>query len=130
MNIERLDHIVLTVKSIEATSRFYNQVLDMATITFGESKKALACGQQKINLQEHGKEYEPKAERPTPGSADLCLVTRTPLAEVMNHLLASGIEISDGPVKRTGALGEITSIYFRDPDLNLIEVASYAEDSD
>ena len=104
-------------------------MLGMETLTFGEDRKALAFGAQKINLHEHGKEFEPKAHRPTPGSADLCFITTTPLADVMEHLHRGEVEIIEGPVKRTGAVGEILSVYFRDPDRNLIEVSNYVEDT-
>jgi catechol 2,3-dioxygenase-like lactoylglutathione lyase family enzyme len=97
----------------------------MQVVTFGEGRKALAFGQQKINLHQVGKEFEPKAERPTAGSADLCLISEVPLKNVMEHLRSCGVEIIEGPVKRTGALGAIESVYFRDPDLNLIEVSVY-----
>jgi catechol 2,3-dioxygenase-like lactoylglutathione lyase family enzyme len=128
MKIDRLDHLVLTVKSIEKTCEFYSQVLDMQAVSFGENRKALAFGAQKINLHESGKEFEPKAQHPTPGSADLCFITNTPLADVMKHLQRYDVEIMEGPVQRTGAMGQILSVYFRDPDLNLIEVSNYVED--
>ena len=125
MKIDHLDHLVLTVKSIPATSEFYARVLGMEAVTFGGTRQALAFGTQKINLHEAGREWEPKAHRPTPGSADLCFITLTPLADVVEHLRRCGVEIIEGPVKRTGANGPITSVYFRDPDLNLIEVSNY-----
>jgi catechol 2,3-dioxygenase-like lactoylglutathione lyase family enzyme len=125
MKIDHLDHLVLTVKSIPATCEFYARVLGMEVVTFGSNRQALAFGTQKINLHEAGKEWEPKAHRPTPGSADLCFITHTPLADVVEHLRQCGIEIIEGPVKRMGAVGPIMSVYFRDPDLNLIEVSNY-----
>ena len=97
----------------------------MEVVTFGEGRKALHFGEQKINLHERGKAFEPKARTPTPGSADLCFVTRTSLQEVMRHLVACGVVVLEGPVARTGALGPLTSVYFRDPDGNLLEVSSY-----
>jgi catechol 2,3-dioxygenase-like lactoylglutathione lyase family enzyme len=127
MKIDRLDHLVLTVKSIIATCEFYSTVLGMDVITFGEGRTALAFGTQKINLHEHGKEFEPKAYHPIPGSADLCFITSTSLNDVINRLRRHGIEIIEGPVKRTGAVGQILSVYFRDPDMNLIEVSNYLE---
>ncbi len=127
MKIDRLDHLVLTVKSIAATCELYAKVLGMDILTFGDNRKALAFGSQKINLHEFGKEVEPKAHRPTPGSADLCFITRVPLQDVIDHLHRCGVQILEGPVKRTGALGQIESVYFRDPDLNLIEVSNYPE---
>ena len=125
MEIDHLDHLVLTVKSIPATCEFYARVLGMEVVTFGGNRQALAFDTQKINLHEAGKEWEPKAHCPTPGSADLCFITLAPLADVVEHLRRCGIEIIEGPVKRTGATGSITSVYFRDPDLNLIEVSNY-----
>lgn len=125
MNINRLDHLVLTVKDIEDTCTFYSKVLGMKEITFGGGRKALAFGNQKINLHEYANEFEPKTLRPTPGSADLCFVTAVPLPEVIEHVRSCGVEIIEGPIERMGALGPITSIYFRDPDGNLIEVSTY-----
>lgn len=125
MKVASIDHIVLTVKNIEITCAFYSQVLGMEVTTFGVGRKALLFGAQKINLHEYGKEFEPKAKIPTPGSADLCFVTTVPMTQVMNHLRSNAIEILEGPVQRTGAVGPITSAYFRDPDGNLIEVSNY-----
>jgi catechol 2,3-dioxygenase-like lactoylglutathione lyase family enzyme len=123
----RFDHIVLTVADIEATCAFYRRVLGMRVVTFAGDRKALAFGSQKINLHQRGKEFEPKARAPTPGSADLCLIASTPVDEVVAHLRDCGVPVLDGPVPRTGALGPIVSVYFRDPDGNLIEVANHAE---
>ncbi len=123
--IVRLDHFVLTVASIERTCAFYQRVLGMNCVTFGQGRKALAFGQQKINLHEVGKEFEPKAHRPTAGSADFCLITETPLAEVIAHLQRQDVVIEEGPVARTGAIGPIQSVYIRDPDDNLVEIANY-----
>ncbi|QEL65438.1 hypothetical protein OTERR_19620 [Oryzomicrobium terrae] len=125
MQIDRLDHLVLTVRDIDATCDFYARVLGMESVTFGAGRKALSFGRQKINLHQAGKEFEPKAERPTPGSADLCFITATPLEAAMAHVRAAGVAIVEGPVARTGAIGPIQSFYFRDPDLNLIEVSNY-----
>ncbi len=125
MQIERLDHLVLTVANIEATCAWYSRVLGMQAVTFGDGRMALAFGQQKINLHQHGHEFEPKAAHPLPGSADLCFITRTPLDQVIAHLQVNSVPIIEGPVQRTGAIGSITSIYVRDPDGNLIEVAHY-----
>nr|QTX10429.1 VOC family protein [Thiothrix fructosivorans] len=88
-------------------------------------RKALAFGNQKINLHQHKKEFEPKAQHPTPGSADLCFITSAPLHEVLEHLISCHVTVIDGPVQRTGATGLILSVYFRDPDMNLIEVSNY-----
>ena len=125
MNIQRLDHLVLTVKDIEATVKFYVSVLGMQKEEFGAGRLALKYGNQKINLHQVGKEFEPKADRQTSGSADLCFITDVPLDEAMEHVRSNGIEIIEGPVKRTGAVGPINSFYFRDPDMNLIEVSNY-----
>ena len=125
MRIERLDHLVLTVRDIAATCDLYATVLGMQVVTFGAGRTALAFGQQKFNLHEAGREFEPKADRPTPGSADLCLIADRALTDVIDHLRACGVAILEGPVARTGALGPITSVYFRDPDRNLIEVSTY-----
>jgi catechol 2,3-dioxygenase-like lactoylglutathione lyase family enzyme len=127
MRIERLDHLVLTVRDIAATCAFYEKVLGMEVVTFGAGRKALAFGQHKFNLHEAGREFEPKADRPTPGSADLCLIAQGDLDAVIAHLKACAVPILEGPVQRTGALGPIRSVYFRDPDRNLIEVSTYGE---
>jgi len=127
LKLDRLDHLVLTVRNIETTCTFYANVLGMEVVTFENGRKALSFGSQKINLHEAGKEFEPKASRPTPGSADLCFTTTTPIDEVVKRLELSKIRILEGPVKRTGALGQMISVYFRDPDLNLIEVSNYAD---
>jgi len=127
MKIERLDHLVLTVRSIPATCDFYSRVMGMKVVTFRNDRKALAFGSQKINLHEAGKEVDPKAHRPTPGSADLCFITPVPVVEVVRHLVEQKVDIIEGPVQRTGALGMIVSVYFRDPDLNLIEVSNYPQ---
>ena len=124
MQIDSLDHLVLTVADVDASCAFYSRVLGMEVVTFGQGRKALAFGAQKINLHQAGKEFEPKAQRPTPGSADLCFLTSVPLTEVQTHLAACGVTVTEGPVQRTGAQGPIVSVYFRDPDLNLIEVAN------
>lgn len=124
MRIARIDHFVLTVASIEATCAFYRGVLGMEVVTFAGGRRALSFGAQKINLHEVGREFEPKAARPTAGSGDFCLIADTPLEEVIAHLQARGIAIEEGPVSRTGATGPIRSVYFRDPDDNLVEVAN------
>lgn len=128
MQVLRFDHIVLTVSDVDASCRFYEQVLGMRVVTFAGGRKALAFGEQKINLHQQGREFEPKARGPTPGSADLCFVASTPIRSVLAHLEHCGIDVLEGPVPRTGALGPITSVYFRDPDGNLLEVANYREE--
>ena len=125
MKIERLDHLVLTVQSIEETCAFYENLLGMEVVTFGEDRRALAFGNQKINLHQVGMEFLPRAAVPTAGSADLCLVTEKALSEVIKHAESLGVEIEEGPVDRTGALGPMSSIYVRDPSKNLIEIANY-----
>ena len=127
IKINSLDHLVITVRNISATIDFYSRILGMEIITFGEGRKALKFGNQKINLHEYGQELEPKANHPLPGSADLCFLTNSPLEDLINHLESYGVKIIEGPVQRRGAIGPITSVYFRDPDLNLIEVANYLD---
>jgi uncharacterized protein (DUF952 family)/catechol 2,3-dioxygenase-like lactoylglutathione lyase family enzyme len=122
--IDRLDHLVLTVADIDATCRFYTDVLGMRVERFGEGRTALRFGFQKINLHQRGAEIDPHAAHPLPGSADLCLLTLTPMSTVAAHLQANSVDIVTGPVRRTGAIGPIESIYFRDPDGNLIEVSN------
>jgi catechol 2,3-dioxygenase-like lactoylglutathione lyase family enzyme len=121
-----LDHLVLTVRDLDATIRFYVEGLGMRLETFGEGRKALRFGSQKINLHLAGREFEPKAAHPVPGSADLCFLTARPLAQVALRLEALGHPIIEGPVERVGAAGPILSIYTRDPDGNLIEIARRA----
>jgi catechol 2,3-dioxygenase-like lactoylglutathione lyase family enzyme len=123
MQIDSLDHLVLTVQSLERTVAFYTRVLGMQAITFGEGRHALRFGDQKINLHLVGKELEPRAARAVPGSADLCFLTSTPLAQVIAHLAACGVEVLEGPAPRTGAVGPIVSVYVRDPDGNLLELS-------
>jgi catechol 2,3-dioxygenase-like lactoylglutathione lyase family enzyme len=125
MNIEAIDHIVLTVKDINATCVFYSKVLGMRITSFGGGRKALSFGTQKINLHQYGQEFEPKAKEPTPGSADLCFITVIPISDVIEHLVMNGVEDLEGPIHRTGAAGTIKSVYFRDPDGNLVEVSNY-----
>ena len=127
MQISHLDHLVLTVADLDVTTDFYCRVLGMQAVTFGEGRKALAFGRQKINLHPAGREFEPKAERPQPGSADLCFIVSTPLDEVIEHLAQQGVAVIEGPVRRTGATGPICSVYLRDPDRNLIELSNYLE---
>jgi catechol 2,3-dioxygenase-like lactoylglutathione lyase family enzyme len=121
--IDRLDHLVLTTAHLDRCIDFYTRVLGMTLETFGAGRKALRFGQQKINLHEVGKEFEPKAERPTPGALDLCFIADRPLDDVIARLEALGASIIEGPVRRTGATGPIRSVYLRDPDQNLIEIS-------
>lgn len=125
MRVDRIDHLVLTVASIEATVGFYTRVLGMDVVTFGPGRTGLSFGTSKINLHEVGKEFEPKALRPTPGSADVCLIVDDDIADVSAQLAAAGVLVEAGPVERTGATGPIVSCYLRDPDHNLIELSNY-----
>ena len=124
MVIDRIDHIVLTVRDVEATIAFYERVLGMQPVTFGGGRRALAFGGQKINLHQAGAEFEPKALRPIPGSADFCLITDAPIGEVIARLRACAVEIVEGPVPKTGAAGALISVYLRDPDGNLVEISN------
>lgn len=125
MRIDRLDHLVLTVADIDAAIDFYTRVLGMEAVAFGAGRRALAFGTSKINLHQAGREFEPKAAHPTPGSADLCLITANPLNEIIADLEHHGVPIEEGPVTRTGATGPIRSVYIRDPDHNLLELSVY-----
>jgi catechol 2,3-dioxygenase-like lactoylglutathione lyase family enzyme len=125
IKIDGVDHIVLTVASIERAVAFYTDVLGMHAEQFGDGRWALHFGTQKFNLHEAGHEFEPKALRPTPGSIDICLVASTPLDEVTGTLRARGVPIVEGPVDRTGARGPMRSVYLRDPDDNLVELCHY-----
>ena len=128
-SIDRLDHLVLTVRDLARTVDFYTRALGMTEQRFtgsdGRARMALRFGRQKLNLHEAGREFEPKAAAPAPGTADLCFITAAPLAEVMAHLQACGVPLLLEPSTRTGALGPIESIYLRDPDGNLIEISNY-----
>ena len=123
--ISNLDHLVLTVRSLDKTIEFYTQVLKMEKEVFGAGRVALKFGEQKFNLHEAGQELEPKAAIPTPGSADICLITDLPIQDVFDRIKSKGVEILEGIVPRTGACGPIQSFYFRDPDQNLVEISSY-----
>lgn len=126
IEIDRLDHLVLTVASIERSIAFYTAALGMTEETFADDRKALRFGGQKINLHQRGSEFQPKALRPMPGSGDLCFIAATPLDLVVEHLRAAGVAIELGPVERTGAVGPMHSVYIRDPDGNLIEISNPA----
>ncbi len=125
MRIERLDHLVLTVADIARTCEFYTRVLGMEVTTFGEGRTALKFGQQKINLHRADRIPGLVADRPTPGSGDLCFITAVPLAAVTAHLAKCEVPIIAGPGPRAGAIGTIQSVYIRDPDQNLIEISNY-----
>ena len=122
--IDAIDHMVLTVADIDAACEFYGRVLGMEKIVFAGGRVALGFGKQKINLHPAGNEYDPRAKHPVPGSGDFCLITKTPLNDVIAHLGACGVVIIEGPVDKTGATGALKSVYFRDPDENLVEVSN------
>lgn len=124
MRIDSLDHFVLVVSDIDMACAFYTRVLGMRQVVFGDNRKALVFGQQKINLHQVGRGFEPKAACPAAGSADICFLTRTPLAEVAAHFVREGVPVVEGPVRRTGAQGPIMSLYIRDPDGNLLELSN------
>lgn len=124
MNVASLDHLVLTVADIARTCDFYTRALGMRVARFGEGRVALHFGQQKINLHQADRTFDPKAMAPTAGSADLCFLIAGALEDAITHLKALGIAIEEGPVERTGATGRIQSIYLRDPDGNLLELAT------
>lgn len=121
--LEHLDHLVLTVANIDATIDFYTEVLGMESVTF-QGCKALAFGIQRLDLQQRGHELNPKAAHPTPGSADLCFLTNTPLEEVVAYLREQRVHIEEGPAERMGSIGKLRSICLRDPDRNLVEIAN------
>ncbi|MDF1590470.1 MAG: VOC family protein [Desulfobacterales bacterium] len=124
MQVERLDHLVLTVKDVAAASDFYQTALGIKTVTFAENRTALVFNTGKINLHEAGNEFSPAALRPTPGSADFCFITKTPVSVVAEKLRSLSIPVIEGPVKRSGAFGPLLSIYLRDPDGNLVEISN------
>lgn len=123
--IESIDHFVITVADLEATLAFYESALGLEILRSPGLPAALAFGSQKINVHQADRTFEPKASKPTAGAADFCLVTGRTLGEVAQRLRDHGVEIDLGPVERLGARGRMTSIYFRDPDGNLIEVSEY-----
>jgi len=127
MYINKLDHIVLTVKDIKTAIQFYTGILGMEAVHFEENRQAVQFGDCKIKFHQHGDEISPHAARPKPGSADFCLLTDIPLDRVVNHVASCGIEIIAGPVPRSGAAGDILSVYLRDPDGNLIEISNKVE---
>ncbi|ELY40015.1 VOC family protein [Natronorubrum tibetense] len=124
MNLTGIDHFVLTVEDVDATCEFYEQ-LGVEVVTFDDDRKALRFGEQKINLHPIDNDVDIVAREPTPGGGDFCLVTETPIEDVERQLRELDIEIVMGPVERTGAVGPITSVYFRDPDGNLVEIGRY-----
>ncbi len=124
MDIHALDHLVLTVRDIGRSCDFYKEVLDMEIRTTGGNRKAIHFGNSKINLHQQGAEFRPHAQAPTPGSADLCFLTKTPIDTIISRLQKHQVKLIKGPVQRIGATGDLFSIYFRDPDGNLLEVAN------
>lgn len=129
MQIKTLDHLVLTVKDIQASTAFYTKILGMRESRFADNRTALHFGEMKINLHEQGHEFNPKALYPTPGSADLCFIVEQSLDEVIAILQEHHIPLEKQPSSRHGACGKMTSIYIRDPDNNLIELANYPQNS-
>ncbi|OZG72715.1 VOC family virulence protein [Hahella sp. CCB-MM4] len=127
MIVTHLDHLVLTVKDIENTCDFYSRILGMEVVTFGDNRRALRFGEQKINLHSSQSPLRPHARVPMSGSADLCFISTTPVEDLKLFIEQQGVIIEEGPVPRTGATGAIRSIYFRDPDGNLIEVSNYVD---
>lgn len=127
ISINRLDHLVLTVKDIDETVKFYEK-LGMKKEIFKETRVALKFGNQKINLHKLGAEFEPKAFNVKEGSADLCFIVEEDLEEIVKYLKSLNIKIEEGIVLRTGAIGDIKSIYLRDPDKNLIELSNYIKE--
>lgn len=125
MQVQRIDHLVLTVASIATTCRFYGSVLGLAVVTGSGGRTALRIGDQKINLHQVDAGIEPRATRPTPGAGDFCLIAAGPIEAVVADLTAAGVTIEAGPVDRTGALGPMRSVYVRDPDGNLVELSVY-----
>jgi catechol 2,3-dioxygenase-like lactoylglutathione lyase family enzyme len=124
--VDRLDHLVITCADLEQTASWYQRVLGMEREAFGEDRRtALKFGGQKLNLHQSGSEFRPKAAAAAPGTQDLCFITAMPAEDTVRHLRECGLEIEAGPVPKTGALGPMTSVYCRDPDGNLIEIASY-----
>lgn len=128
MHVTGIDHLVLTVENVEATCAFYGDVLGATVSSFGpENRTAVQFGEQKINLHEAGTEFDPHARAPTPGSGDLCLVSELAVEEILKDLDKHGAETVEGPVKKHGARGPMQSVYVRDPDGNLVELASYTQ---
>jgi catechol 2,3-dioxygenase-like lactoylglutathione lyase family enzyme len=125
MKIDRIDHVVLTVNDVQHTCQFYERTLGFEIVTFKEGRIALHFGKQKLNLHQRGNEFEPKANAPTPGAVDLCFITETSIEDVRRELEAKGVPVELGPVTQVGALGKMFSVYLRDPDRNLIEIANY-----
>lgn len=129
ISIDRVDHLVLTVADVDRAAEFYERILGMKTVAFPGDRRAVSFGQQTIKLHAASELVEPTATHPVPGSANLCFITDSAISEVQEHLRANDVRIEEGPVGRTGAFGPITSLYLRDPDGNLIEVARYDDEA-
>jgi len=127
IELDRIDHVVFTVRDVEATCAWYSRVLGTNVVTFGDGRKALQVGHCKINLHQTGRELEPKAARPGPGTQDICLVATSSMQDILDHLADASVPVIEGPVAKTGAMGPIESIYLRDPDDNLVELSWYAD---
>ncbi len=127
IRIKSLDHLVVTASDLQATIEFYTRVLGMEHVEFGNGLHAVHFGEQKFNLHDALTDVSPKARKIVPGSEDICLLTDTPIADVKSHIESCGIEIEEGPVSRQGAAGTLLSVYFRDPDGNLVEVANVVD---
>jgi len=125
INVTHIDHLVLTVTDMETTCRFYREVLGMTLIEYGNNRKALGFGAQKINLHAKDDNIQPAADKPTPGAMDLCFISDSPIQEIIAQLEQQNISLIAGPVTRHGAQGAMESVYIRDPDNNLIEIAHY-----
>lgn len=124
IRIKSLDHLVITASDLQATIDFYTRVLGMEHVAFGNNLHAVQFGDQKFNIHDTSTDVSPKAKNIVPGSADFCLICETPVSQVILHLADCGIEIEEGPVTRSGAAGTLESVYFRDPDGNLVEVSN------
>jgi catechol 2,3-dioxygenase-like lactoylglutathione lyase family enzyme len=122
--VRSIDHFVLTCADVQATIDFYTRVLGMKAETFAGGRRALSFGQQKINLHQKGAEFTPRSRMATAGSGDFCLLSDVRIPEIVAHLDAEGVEIIEGPCDKTGAVGKLLSVYFRDPDGNLVEVSN------
>ncbi len=124
IEIESLDHLVITASDLQATVDFYTSVLGMEHVAFGNGLHAVRFGSQKFNIHDAATDVAPKAHNIVPGAADFCLISATPVSQVIRHLQKCGVAVEEGPVRRSGAVGTLESVYFRDPDGNLVEVSN------
>lgn len=129
ISLEQVDHLVLTVTDVDRAVEFYEQILGMTPVELPEGRRAVRFGNQTIKLHGASELVQPTATHPVPGSANLCFITRQPLSEVQENLRANEVRIEEGPVSRTGSVGPITSLYLRDPDGNLLEIARYDDEA-